>query len=45
MISALMALPAISPEGHTVETLTQEVHTKMIEGLAQLHQIVLKSPT
>ena len=41
----LMALPAISPEGHTVETLTQEVHTKMIEGLAQLHQIVLKSPT
>ena len=41
----LMALPAISPEGHTVETLTQEVHTKMIEGLAQLHQIALKSPT
>ncbi|NNG81884.1 lysophospholipid acyltransferase family protein [Acinetobacter sp. ANC 5378] len=41
----LMALPAISPEGHTVETLTQDVHTKMIEGLAQLHQIALKSPT
>ena len=40
-----MALPAISPEGHTVETLTQEVQDRMTEGLTRLHQKVIKSPT
>ncbi|SFS91319.1 1-acyl-sn-glycerol-3-phosphate acyltransferase [Acinetobacter bohemicus] len=39
----LMILPAISVEGHTVETLTQEVQTKMVEGLAQLQQRVLQT--
>jgi 1-acyl-sn-glycerol-3-phosphate acyltransferase len=39
----LMTLPAISVEGHTVETLTQEVQTKMVEGLAQLQQRVLQT--
>lgn len=39
----LIALPAISTEGHTVETLTQKVQSKMTEGLAQLQQKVLKT--
>jgi 1-acyl-sn-glycerol-3-phosphate acyltransferase len=37
----LMALPPIAVQGHTVESLTQEVQMKMIEGLAQLQQKVL----
>jgi len=39
----LMALPAISVQGHTVESLTVEVQTQMIEGLARLQQKVLKA--
>ncbi|MGE8557299.1 lysophospholipid acyltransferase family protein [Acinetobacter sp. UBA3106] len=39
----LMALPAIAVQGHTVESLTQEVQTQMIEGLARLQQKVLKT--
>lgn len=39
----LMALPAISVQGHTVESLTEEVQTQMIEGLARLQQKVLKA--
>ena len=38
----LIALPAIDSAGHTVESLTQEVQRKMTEGLAQLHERVLK---
>ncbi len=38
----LMALPAIAVQGHTVESLTQEVQTQMTEGLARLQQKVLK---
>lgn len=37
----LMALPSISVEGHTVDTLTALVQEKMIEGLKELHQEVL----
>lgn len=37
----LMALPAISVAGHSVESLTEEVQTKMVEGLAQLQQKVI----
>lgn len=40
----LMALPAISVQGHTVESLTEEVHTQMIQGLVQLQQKVLEAP-
>ncbi|MFH7766727.1 lysophospholipid acyltransferase family protein [Acinetobacter sp. BSP-28] len=39
----LMALPAISVQGHSIESLTQEVHMQMIEGLARLQQKVLKT--
>ncbi|HCK64034.1 MAG TPA: 1-acyl-sn-glycerol-3-phosphate acyltransferase [Acinetobacter radioresistens] len=39
----LMALPAISVEGHTLESLTAEVQQAMIYGLAELHQNVLKT--
>lgn len=38
----LMALPAISVEEHTIETLTEEVYTQMVDGLAKLHKKVLK---
>ena len=38
----LMALPAISVEGHTLESLTAEVQQAMVNGLAELHQNVLK---
>lgn len=37
----LMALPAIETQGHTVESLTREVHEKMVDGLAQLKSKVL----
>lgn len=37
----LMALPAIETAGHSVESLTEEVHEKMLKGLADLHQKVL----
>jgi 1-acyl-sn-glycerol-3-phosphate acyltransferase len=37
----LMTLPAISVEGHTLESLTEEVDAKMREGLSRLHQKVL----
>ena len=40
----LMALPAISVEGHTVETLTALVQQKMVEGLATLQKEVVTSP-
>ncbi|OTG75173.1 1-acyl-sn-glycerol-3-phosphate acyltransferase [Acinetobacter sp. ANC 4169] len=39
----LMALPAIAVQGHTVESLTQEVQNQMTEGLARLQQKVLKA--
>lgn len=39
----LMALPAISVQGHTVESLTEEVQAQMIEGLGRLQQKVLKA--
>ena len=39
----LMALPAISVQGHTIESLTEEVQAQMIEGLARLQQKVLKA--
>lgn len=39
----LMALPAISVEGHNVESLTQEVQNQMIEGLVRLQQKVLQT--
>lgn len=38
----LMALPAISVEHHTVESLTEEVYTQMVDGLARLHKKVIK---
>ena len=38
----LLTLPAISVEGHDLTSLTKEVQEKMVEGLAQLHQKVLK---
>ncbi|MCY1176197.1 hypothetical protein D9M71_606970 [compost metagenome] len=38
----LLTLPPISVEGHDVKSLTNEVQEKMVEGLAQLHQKVLK---
>ena len=37
----LIALQPIAVQGHTVETLTQEVQAQMIEGLARLQQKVL----
>ena len=40
----LMALPAISSEGHTVDSLTREVQEKMQEGLHELQSQVLKKP-
>ncbi|MFV5405629.1 MULTISPECIES: lysophospholipid acyltransferase family protein [unclassified Acinetobacter] len=40
----LMALPAISSEGHTVDSLTREVQEKMQEGLHELQSRVLKKP-
>lgn len=44
MVTAhLVALPSIDSTQHTVESLTQEVHTLMTEGLAKLHAEVLKS--
>lgn len=39
----LMALPAISVQGHTIESLTEEVQVQMIEGLGRLQQKVLKA--
>ncbi|MCU4326803.1 lysophospholipid acyltransferase family protein [Acinetobacter johnsonii] len=39
----LVALPAICTTGHTVESLTALVQQKMVQGLADLHQKVLKS--
>ena len=44
VIAHLMALPAIDSTGHSVESLTEEVQSKMIEGLAQLQAKVLKHP-
>lgn len=44
VIAHLMALPAIDSTGHGVESLTEEVQSKMIEGLAQLQAKVLKHP-
>ncbi len=41
----LLTLPPISVEGHDVKSLTREVQEKMVEGLAQLHQKVLKPKT
>ncbi|RZF49804.1 1-acyl-sn-glycerol-3-phosphate acyltransferase [Acinetobacter halotolerans] len=38
----LLTLPAISVEGHTVETLTKEVDIRMREGLKKLHRKVLE---
>lgn len=38
----LMALPSISVEGHTVDTLTALVQEKMSEGLSQLQAEVVK---
>ena len=38
----LMALDAISPEGHTLESLTQLLHQRMTEGLDRLHRLALK---
>ena len=38
----LMALPSISVEGHTVDTLTALVQKQMSVGLSQLHAEVLK---
>ncbi|MBD8010300.1 lysophospholipid acyltransferase family protein [Acinetobacter pecorum] len=40
----LMALPAISSEGHTVDSLTRVVQEKMQEGLHELQSQVLKKP-
>ncbi|WP_216937989.1 1-acyl-sn-glycerol-3-phosphate acyltransferase [Acinetobacter sp. BY484] len=40
----LMALPAISTEGHTVDSLTREVQEKMQQGLQDLQSRVLKKP-
>lgn len=37
----LMALPAIETAGHSVESLTEEVREKMLEGLADLQHKVL----
>jgi 1-acyl-sn-glycerol-3-phosphate acyltransferase len=39
-----MALPGISTEGHTVDTLTPLVQEKMNEGLKYLQNKVLKTP-
>lgn len=39
----LMALSAISVQGHTIESLTEEVQAQMIEGLGRLQQKVLKA--
>ena len=39
----LMALPAISVKGHTVETLTALVQQKMVEGLVTLQKEVVTS--
>ncbi len=44
VIAHLMALSAIDSTGHSVESLTEEVQSKMIEGLAQLQAKVLKQP-
>ena len=44
VIAHLMALSAIDSTGHSVESLTEEVQSKMIEGLAQLQAKVLKHP-
>lgn len=44
VIAHLMALPAIDSTGHSVKSLTEEVQSKMIEGLAQLQAKVLKHP-
>ena len=38
----LLLLPAIAVEGHSMESLTDEVRQQMIQGLAQLQQKVLK---
>lgn len=38
----LMILPSIPVEGHDLESLTQEVQNKMVNGLTELHQMVLK---
>lgn len=39
----LMALPAIETAGHTVDSLTQEVQSKMNEGLIQLQKKALSN--
>ena len=44
VIAHLMPLSAIESTGHSVESLTEEVQSKMIEGLAQLQAKVLKHP-
>ena len=38
----LLLLPTIAVEGHSMESLTDEVRQQMIQGLAQLQQKVLK---
>lgn len=42
VIAHLVALPAIQTAGHTVESLTAVVQHTMVQGLADLHQQVLK---
>lgn len=42
VVAHLMALPAISVEGHTLKSLTDEVQHKMHEGLEELHRLTLK---
>lgn len=37
----LMPLEAISPQGHSLESLTELLHERMREGLSRLHQLVL----
>ncbi len=38
----LMVMPEIEVAGHTLETLTEEVHQRMVQGLNELHRKVLK---
>ena len=44
VIAHLKALPSIDVNGHTVESLTRQVQSMMQDGLAELHQQVLKQP-
>lgn len=41
----VMLMPAIPVAGHSMESLTHEVHKVMKKGLVDLHQKVLKHPT